>query len=92
MTAEPDRCRPVEVDGDTIRVHSVGELTDTDKALLAELVRAVKRQFERHLAERCTCGHQRGEHRIDLQRAVCTSWHIDDGHCDCREYTPQEAR
>ncbi len=43
---EPDTCRPVEVDGEIIRVHGAAEMTDEDRAAFAELVRAVKRRYE----------------------------------------------
>lgn len=45
-TAEPDTCRSVEVDGETIRVRGAGEFTDRDREFAAEIVRAAKRKFE----------------------------------------------
>ncbi|MGW7247731.1 hypothetical protein [Streptomyces decoyicus] len=39
-----DTCRPVEVDGETIRVHSRGQSTEREQEYLAEIVRAAKRK------------------------------------------------
>lgn len=45
--AEPrDTCRPVEVDGETIRVHGSREMTEQERGYLADVVRAAKRKFE----------------------------------------------
>ncbi|WP_405909589.1 hypothetical protein OG742_37305 [Streptomyces sp. NBC_00828] len=41
----PDTCRPVEVDGETIRVRAAGELGDQEQEFLAELVRAATKMF-----------------------------------------------
>lgn len=41
---EPDSCRPVEVDGETIRVRGAGEMSDEGRAALAEVVRAATRR------------------------------------------------
>jgi hypothetical protein len=43
-----DKCRPVEVDGEIVRVRGAREMDDTDRAALAEVVRAAKKK----LAER----------------------------------------
>ncbi|TLQ43466.1 hypothetical protein [Streptomyces marianii] len=40
-----DTCRPVEVDGETIRVRGAQEMTDEDRAAFAEVVRAAKRKY-----------------------------------------------
>lgn len=88
MTAEQPRCHSVEVDGETVIVRGVGELTEHDRSAIATFVR----QLKQRAAEICTCGHLKGEHRIDLKTPVCAAWqpnHIA-GACDCREYTPQE--
>lgn len=37
-----DTCRPVEVDGQTIRVHGAEEMTDEDRGHFATIVRAVQ--------------------------------------------------
>ncbi|MEV0477515.1 hypothetical protein [Streptomyces prunicolor] len=40
-----DTCRPVEVDGETIRVHGSGEFTEREQEFVADVVRAGKRRF-----------------------------------------------
>lgn len=42
---EPDTCRPVEVDGETIRVRGSGEMTPEAEEALAALVRVAKAKF-----------------------------------------------
>ncbi|GFH36604.1 hypothetical protein [Streptomyces pacificus] len=42
---EPDACRPVEIDGETIRVRGAQEMTDEARAAFAEVVRAAKRKY-----------------------------------------------
>jgi hypothetical protein len=60
MTAElrpapDDSCRAVDVDGETIRVRGVGELTEQGRAALAEVIGAAKRKYgSEHPAERLT--------------------------------------
>jgi hypothetical protein len=39
-----DTCRPVEVDGETIRIRGRGELTDQEQGFVADIVRAAKRK------------------------------------------------
>jgi hypothetical protein len=49
VTEQPepeDTCRPVEVDGETIRVRGFGEMRERDRAFAAEIVRAAKRKFD----------------------------------------------
>jgi len=43
---EPDTCRPVEVDGETILVRGSGELDDTSHQAFTEVYRAAKRRME----------------------------------------------
>jgi hypothetical protein len=43
MTA--DKCRPVVVDGEVIRVLGDGEMDATDREMFADLVRAAKRRY-----------------------------------------------
>lgn len=43
---EHDTCRPLDVDGATLRVHGSGEWTDQDRAAMAELVRAAQRRMD----------------------------------------------
>lgn len=40
-----DTCRPVEVDGETIRVHGAGEFTEREQEFVADVVRAGRRLF-----------------------------------------------
>jgi hypothetical protein len=40
-----DRCRPVEVDGEVIRVLGGREMNATDREAFADIVRAAKRRF-----------------------------------------------
>lgn len=47
MTAA-DKCRPVVVDGQVIRVRGGAEMTDEERGYFAEIVRAAKRK---HAAE-----------------------------------------
>ena len=39
-------CRPVEVDGEIIRVQGNREMDEKEKLMFAELVRAAKRKFQ----------------------------------------------
>jgi hypothetical protein len=43
---EPDACRPVDIGGETIRVHGTGTMSETSRAALAEIVNAARRHFE----------------------------------------------
>jgi hypothetical protein len=44
---EPDdTCRPVEVDGEIIRVRGAREMTDKERGYLAEVIQAAKRKYE----------------------------------------------
>lgn len=48
MTDQPepeDTCRPVEIDGETIRVRGSGEMSEESQAALAEVIRAAKRKM-----------------------------------------------
>ena len=40
-----DKCRPVEVDGEVIRVHGGAEMDAADREAFADIVRAAKRRF-----------------------------------------------
>jgi hypothetical protein len=40
-----DKCRPVEVDGEIIRVHGGAEMDATDREMFADVVRAAKRRL-----------------------------------------------
>lgn len=43
---EADTCRPVDIGGETIRVHGVGEMSAASREALAEIVAATRRRFE----------------------------------------------
>lgn len=43
---EPDSCRPVDIDGETIRVRGSGDLSEEARVALVELVRAAKRRMK----------------------------------------------
>ncbi|MFI0718895.1 hypothetical protein [Streptomyces sp. NPDC021224] len=46
LDAEPiDTCRVVEIDGEPIRVHGAGEMTDRGRAALAEVIAAARRRY-----------------------------------------------
>ena len=51
MTEPEDTCRPIEVDGETIVVRGQGELTEREKELAADIVRAAKKKFEAEHAD-----------------------------------------
>ncbi len=51
-----DKCRPVEVDGEIIRVHGGAEMDATDREMFADVVRAAKRKFDAE-AKRVECQH-----------------------------------
>jgi hypothetical protein len=42
---EPDTCRPVDIDGQLIRVRGAGEMSDESRAALADVIRAAKRKY-----------------------------------------------
>lgn len=43
--SEPDTCRDVDLDGETIRVRGVGDMSTASREALAEIVRAARRKF-----------------------------------------------
>lgn len=47
---DDDSCMPLDVDGETIRVHGSGEWDDQDREAMAEIVRAAQHRME---AGRC---------------------------------------
>jgi hypothetical protein len=49
---DEDKCRPVEVDGEIIRVHGDGEMDALDREMFAEVVRAAKRKWVAEYARR----------------------------------------
>lgn len=60
QSSEPDSCHTVEVDGETIRVRGEGEMDQTSRSALANVVRAAKRRME---AEKAT-------ERAEIERQV----------------------
>lgn len=57
---EPDVCRPVDIDGETIRVRGEQPVNEETKAAMADVVRAAKR---RHEAEKAA-------ERAEIERQV----------------------
>lgn len=49
---EPDICRPVEVDGETIRVRGSREFTEQEREFAGEIVRAARRKYASEHPER----------------------------------------
>jgi len=54
-----DKCRPVEVDGETIRVHGIRKMTPEEVDGFAEIVRAAKRLMTVRSCPDC----EQGKHR-----------------------------
>lgn len=42
---EPDLCRPVEIDGELLRVRGAHDMNEESRAALADVIRAVKRKY-----------------------------------------------
>lgn len=107
MTQQPepeDTCRPVNVDGETIRVRGQGELTPEGEQALTVLVRAAKAKLVAEAPEqvgllqnRLRLAHRarRGkEHQLDdVRRALCDIGFMDDddpySHADLAEVIRQ---
>ncbi|MFV8317047.1 hypothetical protein [Mycobacterium sp. 23] len=71
--SDKNRCRPVEVDGEMIRVRGDREMDDADRAALAEVVRAAKRHLEGCTAVNAD-GHRcerRDDHDTHTHRLPC---------------------
>lgn len=51
-TEPEETCRPVEIDGEVIRVHGAAEMSEESQAALTEVIRAAKRRLETEQAER----------------------------------------
>jgi hypothetical protein len=49
-----DKCRPVEIDGEIIRVHGGAEMDAVTREAFADVVRAAKRRYVAELAKRAT--------------------------------------
>jgi hypothetical protein len=103
-TEPTDTCRPVEVDGETIRVRGSGELSAEGQEALASLVRAAKAKFVAEAPEqvgvlqnRLRLAHQARrakEHQLDgIRRALCDAGFMEDddpyGHADLADVIRQ---
>ncbi|MFI0268594.1 hypothetical protein [Streptomyces luteogriseus] len=84
-----DTCRPIEIDGETIRVHGQGELTPEGEQALTALVRAAKAKLVAEapepvgvLQKRLRLAHQARrakEHQLDdIRRALCDIGFMED--------------
>src|SRR5207249_1545137 len=92
VTDEPepeDACRPVAVDGETIRVHGAAEMSDENREALGEVIRAAKAKFTADaphivgaLQNRLRLAHQARrakEHQLDdIRRALCDAGFMQD--------------
>jgi hypothetical protein len=92
VTEQPepeDTCRPVDIDGETIRVRGSGDLTDEGQEALAALVRVAKAKFVADAPEKV--GELQGklrlahkarrakEHQLDdIRRALCDIGFMQD--------------
>lgn len=103
-TEPVDTCRPVVVDGETIRVRGTGELSSEGQEALAALVRVAKTKFEAEAPEmvgelqnRLRLAHKarRGkEQQLDgIRRALCDAGFMEDddpfGHADLADVVRQ---
>lgn len=101
---EPDTCRPVEVDGETVRVRGSGELTEEGQEAFAALVRVAKAKFVAEAPEkvgelqnRLRLAHKARrakEHQLDdIRRALCDAGFMADddpyGHADLADVIRQ---
>jgi hypothetical protein len=66
LRSQDDTCRPIDVDGETIRVHGAAEMTEEDRGHFAEIVRAAKRRLE----DECQKPHLSGHDAATIQRAL----------------------
>lgn len=104
IPTEGDVCRPVEVDGETIRVRGQGELTDEGQEALAALVRVAKAKFVADapdqvgvLQNRLRLAHEARrakEHQLDgIRRALCDAGFMEDddpySHADLEDVIRQ---
>lgn len=109
MTDQPepeDTCRPVEIDGETIRVRGAAELTDEGREALAALVQVAKAKFAEDAPEqvgvlqnRLQLAHKARrakEHQLDdIRRALCDIGFMQDddpySHADLADVIRQNA-
>lgn len=74
---EADTCRPVEVDGGTVRVRGSGELSEEGHEALTALVRAAKAKFAEEAPEQKA--RRAKEHQLDgIRRALCDAGFMED--------------
>ncbi|WP_069766008.1 hypothetical protein [Streptomyces sp. LUP47B] len=103
-TEPVDTCRPVVVDGETIRVRGTGELSPEGQEALAALVRVAKTTFEAEAPEmvgelqnRLRLAHQARRakaHQLDeIRRALCDAGFMEDddpySHADLADVVRQ---
>jgi hypothetical protein len=101
---EADTCRPVEVDGELVRVRGSGKLTEEGQEAVAALVRVAKAKLvaeapERvgYLQEKLRLAHKARrakEHQLDgVRRALCDAGFMEEddpyGHADLDEVIRQ---
>jgi hypothetical protein len=106
MVGEGDVCRPIEVDGETIRVRGQGELTAEGQEALAALVRVAKAKLVAEAPEQVTTLQKRlrlahqalraKEHQLDdIRRALCDIGFMEDddpySHADLADVIRQNA-
>lgn len=104
---EEDVCRPIEVDGETVRVRGSGELTEEGQEAVAALVRVAKAKFVAEapelvgdLQKKLRLAHQARrakEHQLDgIRRALCDAGFMEDddpyGHADLADVIRQAGR
>ncbi|NUQ95808.1 MAG: hypothetical protein HOY79_04365 [Streptomyces sp.] len=101
---DTDTCRPVEVDGEPIRVRGSGELTPEGQEALTALVRAAQTKMQTDapeligdLQQRLRLAHKARrakEHQLDgIRRALCDAGFMEEddpyGHADLDEVIRQ---
>lgn len=100
MSEQEDACRPVEIDGQVIRVRGAREMNDEDKAALGEIVRAAQAAFADEPVQRWVlinenCGHLAGvtntkhllmAYKIKLTIHGHKGWKVEQ-----RDFTDEEA-
>lgn len=110
MTDQPEpeeTCRPVEIDGETLRVRGAAELTDEGREALAALVRVAKAKFVEEAPEqvgvlqnRLRLAHKARrakEHQLDdIRRALCDIGFMQDddpySHADLADVIRQNGQ
>lgn len=103
-SGDRDVCRPLKVDGETVRVRGTGELTEGGQEAVAALVRAAKAKFVAGAPEqvgvlqnRLRLAHtarRAKEHQLDgIRRALCDAGFMEEddpySHADLDEVIRQ---